>query len=86
MNKSPIKLAFMLQQLAEEFYPMLKPQGKRIVIQAADELSVVGDADKLARVFNNILKNALAYSYEKSIIDITVVKRRESAYYFHQSG
>lgn len=74
LNKSPIKLAFMLQQLAEEFYPMLKPQGKRIVIQAADELSVVGDADKLARVFNNILKNALAYSYEKSIIDITVVQ------------
>jgi two-component system sensor histidine kinase VanS len=30
-----------------------------------------GDADKLARVFNNILKNALAYSYEDSVIDIS---------------
>ncbi len=30
-----------------------------------------GDPDKLARVFNNILKNAAAYSEDNSIIDIT---------------
>ncbi|MDF2524613.1 MAG: response regulator with CheY-like receiver domain and winged-helix DNA-binding domain [Clostridiales bacterium] len=30
----------------------------------------MGDADKLARVFNNILKNAIVYSYKNSVIDI----------------
>jgi two-component system sensor histidine kinase VanS len=73
LNKGKIKLAFMLQQLADEFYPMVTPQGKQIVIQAPDELIIVGDADKLARVFNNILKNAIAYSYDNSIIEISAV-------------
>ena len=71
LNKGKIKLAFMLKQLAEEFYPMLTPQGKRVAIHVPDDLILVGDADKLARVFNNILKNAIAYSYENSFIDIT---------------
>lgn len=71
LNKGKIKLAFMLKQLAEEFYPMLTPQGKRVAIHVLDDLILVGDADKLARVFNNILKNAIAYSYENSFIDIT---------------
>ncbi|MDD3654261.1 MAG: HAMP domain-containing sensor histidine kinase [Desulfotomaculaceae bacterium] len=77
LNKGKIKLAFMLQQLADEFYPMLTPQGKRVAIHAPDDLILVGDADKLARVFNNILKNAIAYSYENSCIDITAGQQAE---------
>ena len=63
----------MLRQLADEFYPMLTPQEKQMVIQVPDDLILIGDADKLARVFNNIMKNAIAYSYEKSIIDVTAI-------------
>lgn len=77
LNKHKIKLAFMLQQLADEFYPMLKPQKKQVVIHAHDDLMLVGDADKLARVFNNILKNAIAYSYENSIIEITAAQQED---------
>jgi two-component system sensor histidine kinase VanS len=29
LNKEKINLLFMLQQMADEFYPMLTPQGKR---------------------------------------------------------
>lgn len=70
LNKGKIKLAYMLRQLADEFYPILTPQGKQMVIQVSDDLILIGDADKLARVFNNIIKNAIAYSYQKSIIDV----------------
>lgn len=75
LNKGRIKIAFMLQQLAEEFYPLLTPQGKQIAIHAPHDLILIGDADKLARVFNNILKNAIAYSYENSCIDITAAQQ-----------
>ena len=68
LNKSQINLTFMLQQMADEFYPILAPQGKEAVVRAPDELVLWGDADKLSRVFNNILKNAAAYSYENSKI------------------
>lgn len=77
LNKGKIKLAFMLQQLADEFYPMLAPQGKQVAIHAPDDLILVGDADKLARVFNNILKNAIAYSDENSVIDIAAAQQAE---------
>jgi len=71
LNKEKINLLFMLQQMADEFYPMLTPQEKQVSVNVPDGLTLWGDADKLARVFNNILKNALAYSYENSVIDIS---------------
>ncbi len=71
LNKEKIKLLFMLQQMADEFYPMLSPQGKQVTVHVPDGLTLWGDADKLARVFNNILKNAIAYSDANSIIDIS---------------
>nr|WP_035213660.1 vancomycin resistance histidine kinase VanS [Desulfitobacterium hafniense] len=70
LNKEKINLQFMLQQLADEFYPMLAPQAKQVSVNVPDGLTLWGDADKLARVFNNILKNAIAYSYENSVINI----------------
>ncbi|MDF2892403.1 MAG: histidine kinase [Clostridia bacterium] len=71
LNKEKINLLFMLQQMADEFYPMLTPHGKQMSINVHGDLTLWGDADKLARVFNNILKNAIAYSYENSVIDIS---------------
>ncbi len=62
LSKERINLTFMLRQMADEFDPMLVPLGKQIVVEAQDGITLWGDADKLARVFNNILKNAIAYS------------------------
>jgi two-component system sensor histidine kinase VanS len=77
LNKEKINLLFMLQQMADEFYPMLAPQGKQISVNVPDGLTLWGDADKLARVFNNILKNAIAYSDENSVIDISAWQQDE---------
>jgi len=71
LNKEKINLLFMLQQMADEFYPILTPQGKQVSVHAPEGLTLWGDPDKLARVFNNILKNAIAYSYENSTIEIS---------------
>ena len=37
---------------------------------ATQDYSVLVDGDKMARVFNNVMKNAIAYSYEGSTIRI----------------
>ncbi len=71
LNKEQVNLQLMLQQMADEFFPMLTPQGKQVIVNVPYGLNINGDADKLARVFNNILKNAVAYSYENSIINIS---------------
>ena len=77
MNKEKIDLPFMLEQMADEFYPMLAPREMRVSVDAPEGLTLLGDADKLARVFNNILKNAIAYSYKNSVIDISAKRRDE---------
>ncbi len=77
LSEERINLKFMLEQLADEFYPILLPQGKSIFISCDEGLVLRGDSDKLARVFNNILKNAAAYSYENS--QITVSARQNQA-------
>lgn len=75
LNKGKINLTFMLQQMADEFYPMLEPQRKQVTVHVPDVLTLLGDADKLARVFNNILRNAIVYSYDSSVIDIFAVQQ-----------
>ena len=75
LNKSKIDLSLMLRQMADEFYPMLIPKGRKAVVHVPENLILTGDADKLARVFNNILKNAIAYSYENSVIDISAMQQ-----------
>ena len=79
LNQSKIDLSLMLRQMADEFYPMLIPKGRKAVVHVPENLVLTGDADKLARVFNNVLKNAIAYSYENSVIDITAVQRGRTA-------
>ena len=87
LNKRKINLTFMLQQMADEFYPIMMPQNKRTIVHVPDDLVIWGDADKLARVFNNILKNAIAYSYSDSTIEVTAsVEAEKVVIQFTNSG
>lgn len=77
LNKETLHLSYMLQQMAEEFYPVLSPGGKSVQVDVPEELTLPGDPDKLARVFNNILKNAAAYSYPNTAIVIHGQQEKE---------
>lgn len=70
LEKSSVDIYYMLVQMTDEFYPLISANGKQAIIDASEDLTVYGDSDKLARVFNNILKNAVAYSPDNSVIDI----------------
>lgn len=70
LEKESIDLSFMLLQLTDEFYPLLTSHGNTIELQAEEGLNVYGDSVKLARVFNNILKNAISYSYANTPIKV----------------
>lgn len=72
LNKSSINLRLMLEQIIDEFYPLSKGQDKEIIINCPTSLCLVADSDKLSRVFNNVLKNAIAYSFPNSQINIDV--------------
>jgi len=71
LSKENIDLSFMLAQMTDEFYPLLTAKGKQTVLHVPEDLTICGDPDRLARVFNNVLKNAVSYSPDNSVIDIT---------------
>lgn len=70
LEKENLDLYYMLVQLTDEFYPVLNVHGNRVKLVADENLTVYADPVKLARVFNNILKNAIAYSYKDTQIEI----------------
>lgn len=77
LTRENIPLSFLLMQLAEEFYPILTPGGKSVHMDVPENLILPGDPDKLARVFNNILKNAAAYSFPDTVIEIRARKEAD---------
>jgi len=71
LSKENIDLHYMLVQMIDEFYPLVNAKGQKITFTVPEDLIIYGDSDKLARVFNNIIKNAIVYSDDDSIIEIT---------------
>ena len=71
LKKESVDLYYMLEQMTDELYPLLAAKGKQAILHVPEDMMLYGDADKLARVFNNILKNAVAYSEDGGVIDIT---------------
>ena len=76
LNKESIDLGYMLQQMTDEFYPLLQNKNNTIQLDTDEDMIIQADPLKLARVFNNILKNAIAYSYPDSQIRI-IAQRSE---------
>lgn len=70
--KQKIDLSFLLKQLVDECYPMLQGKNLKCKTQMPEHIYIMGDGDKLARAFGNLLKNAINYSYDNTEIEINV--------------
>ncbi len=78
ITKEPIDLYYMLVQLSDELSPLLAANGNTTILNADENLTVFGDPEKLARVFNNVLRNAAAYSFANTEIIISAEDRNGS--------
>lgn len=67
-------ISLMLEQISYEIGGVLKQKNLTCKLEAQDNLCIQGDTNKLARVFDNILRNAMNYCYENTEIKITVEK------------
>ncbi|MCD7736239.1 MAG: HAMP domain-containing histidine kinase [Lachnospiraceae bacterium] len=68
LEKREINLSLMLEQLGDENHGLLSRKNMTCIVDAQEGLIMQGDPEKLARVFDNLLKNAAAYGYEGSEI------------------
>lgn len=62
LEKLPVDLTRMLQQVAGEFQPQFAERGLTCRLDLPAALQYSCDPDKLARVFDNLLRNACHYS------------------------
>ena len=78
LKKEKINLNLMLEQIIDDFYPILEENKKKVVTHFQDNIILDGDSNRLARVFNNLLKNAIYYSAD-SKININLKKEKHMA-------
>ena len=74
LEKEWLDLNLMLEQIIDDFYPLLEEKEKEVKFTSDVKSLLYGDSDKLARVFGNILKNAIHYSTDKTIFLQTLEK------------
>ena len=74
LEKEELNLNLMLEQIIDDFYPTLRELNKSIKLNYDESICINGDPDKLSRVFNNLIKNAISYSKEESEIVINLKK------------
>ncbi|MEW6979943.1 sensor histidine kinase [Bacillus pumilus] len=70
IKKSEIHLTDLLHQLKEELYPLIEQNQLSVRIHSTSDLMVMGDGDLLARVFENLMTNAIRYGNDGQYIDI----------------
>jgi signal transduction histidine kinase len=70
LEKKRINLTDLLNQLKEELYPVFEKNHLIVRMDSKPHLPILGDGDLIARVFENLLTNAIRYGYEGQYVDI----------------
>lgn len=80
LEKEELNLNLMLEQIIDDFYPVLKEVNKKIVLNCDEDIVIFADPDKLGRVFNNLIKNAINYSSNTSDVVINVMNNNKDVF------
>ena len=70
IEKKRLDLTELLHQLTEELYPVFEKNHVDTRLNCEPHLPIVGDGDLIARVFENLMMNAIRYGYEGQYVDI----------------
>ena len=77
LERQKINLSRLLEQMVFELKPLLLEKSLDYQLLLEKNIIVMCDANKIERSFDNILRNAINYSYSNTIIDISLLKRDE---------
>lgn len=77
LETSRVNLTRMLEQITYEFQPMLKEKDLVYTLDVPKDLYVKWDVGKMQRVFDNLLRNAVNYSFEGGEIVFSVEESKD---------
>lgn len=78
LNYRQIDLTVLLGQTVSEFQPMLEERGFRCELSAPPGLKMVCDPNRLQRVFDNLLRNAVSYGTPGSGICVEAAREEKT--------
>ncbi|MEW5941762.1 MAG: HAMP domain-containing sensor histidine kinase, partial [Chloroflexota bacterium] len=78
LKMSPMDVSALLAGVAEKFAPLASKAGVTISLRAEDLPQIVGDGDRLAQVFTNLVDNALKFTPAGG--SVTLAARRAGAW------
>lgn len=81
LKKEKISAALLMNQMIEELRPQAENKKIRIVTYTKTDNSIVDvDVMKMARVFENLLENAIKYSKENDVIQVIIQNKNHGVY------
>lgn len=75
LDISSVNITRMLEQIAFEAGPILREKNLTCRLEAEPDLNMKCDVNKMQRVFDNLLRNAVNYSFKDSEIVINILKK-----------
>ena len=79
LNYSKVNIGYMLEQLLFEFQPTLQTKNLSYHLEGNKDMQIVCDAEKIQRVFDNLLSNAVHYSFVNSEMVISIKQDADNA-------
>lgn len=73
-----VHLTVMLEQITSEFEPVLREKGLTFQCDFQPDVDILCDADKMSRVFDNLIRNAVHYSYPSTAVCISLKQEEEN--------
>lgn len=80
LEMSKVNLTRMLEQISYEFKPIFKTKNLKCDLKLYSDIKLKCDVNKMERVFDNLIRNAIHYSFENSTIKITAEQRSNGVY------
>ncbi len=77
LELSQVDIIRMLEQITFEFQPLLSEKNLSFQLISPDKLDIKCDVGKMERVFDNIIRNAVSYSFPDSAITIEIKEEGE---------
>ena len=77
LEVSRINLTRMLEQITFEFQPMFAEKNLTCVLDAPPDVEAQLDADKMQRVFDNLIRNAINYSFPNTQVLIRLIREED---------
>ena len=74
LEKSRINMSMMLSQIVSEFEPIFKEKGLICKTEIEEDIIVNCDSEKMERVYDNLLKNIVNYSYPETEVLLSLKK------------